>query len=157
MTWKRFALIFAFAVSAFGQTVFAQSEPANALMQKSELIESSHYGGSELESAFIDHLRVAMQKNTDSKGAFVFYCGKICSYGEIEAHFRGLSASLRGKGWKYSEFAILQGGYREKFTLEYWLIPQNAGLPIPNSTINIIDVTFKGAFKKKLVPYDCCE
>ena len=157
MMWKISALIFAFHVFAFGQIISAQSKTVNDSIQKAELIESSHYGGSELESAYIDHLRVAMQNNPNSKGVFVFYCGKICKYGEVEAHIRGLNVSLKGKGWKNSEFAILQGGYREKFTLDYWLVPQNIGIPIPDSTIDIKDVTFKGAFRRKFIPYDCCE
>lgn len=157
MIWKNFALTLALTVLSFGQIISAQSKTENDSMQKAELIESSNYGGSELESAYIDHLRVKMQKNPNSKGVFVFYCGRICKYGEVEAHIRGLNVSLKGKGWENFEFAIFQGGYRDKFTLDYWLIPENIGLPIPDSTIDIKDVTFKGVFKRKFVPYDCCE
>lgn len=156
MILKIFGLILAFQVFAFCQIISAQSNTANDSKPKAELINSSHYGGSELESAYIDNLRVEMQNNPDSKGVFVFYCGKICKYGEVEAHIRGLIVSLKGKGWKNSEFAIMQGGYQEKFTLNYLLIPKNIGIPIPDSTIDIKDVTFRGTFKKKFVPYDCC-
>ena len=157
MIWKNFALIFALLFLIFGQNIFAQDKSVNISEQKAELIQSGSYGGSELASAYIDTLRNAMRNNLNSKGVFVFYCGNTCKYGEVEAHIRGLNISLSGKGWKTSEFAILQGGYKEKFTVEYWLIPENVGLPIPNSTINIKDVKFKGTFKGKFVPYDCCE
>lgn len=157
MIWKNFALIFAFLFFVFGQNIFAQDRSEKVSEQKAELIQAGAYGGSELASLYIDILRKAMQKIPNSKGVFVFYCGKNCKYGEVEAHIRGLNISLNGKGWKTSDFAILQGGYKEKFTVEYWLIPEKSGLPIPNLTINFKDVKFKGTFKGKFVPYDCCE
>lgn len=155
MTRKNFAMILAFYLLSFGQTMFAQDKSEN-IIQKAEFVNSSGYAGSESESAFIDDLRNMMHNNPNSKGVFVFFCGKICQYGEIEAHIRGLNDSLKGKGWKNSEFAILQGGYKDKFTLEYWMVPEKTGLPIPSSTIDIKEVTFKGTYKRKFVPYDCC-
>ncbi len=155
MTWKNVILIFAFLFIIFGQSTFAQDK--NDTEPKAELVQAGSYGTSEMASAYIDALRSAMQKYPNSKGIFVFYCGKICKYGEVEAHIRGLNVSLIGKGWKTSEFAILQGGYKENFTVEYWMVPEKVGLPIPNSTIGIKDVKFKGTFKGKFVPYDCCE
>ena len=129
----------------------------NNISVKAELLEVHPYETSELASLYIDVLRNAMRKNSNSKGVFVIYCGKTCHYGEVEAHIRGLIASLNGKGWKSSEFAILQGGFREELTVEYWLVPENACLPIPNSEIDIKDIKFKGTFKRKFVAYDCCE
>ena len=157
MIWKNFALFFAFLLLVFGQNIFAQNKSEKVSEQKAELIQSGSHGGSELASLYIDMLRNAMQKNPNSKGVFVIYCGKTCKYGEVEAHIKGLSISLSGKGWKNSEFAILQGGYKENFTVEYWMVPEKVGLPIPNSTIDIRAVKFKGTFKGKFVPYDCCE
>lgn len=156
MIRKNFALILTLCLSAFGQTIFAQTKSENIAVQKAELVNSGGYVGSESESANIDHLRTAMQNNPNSKGVFVLYRGEICKYGEVEAHIRGLNVSLTGKGWKTSDFAILQGGYKESFNLEYWMVPENGGLPIPNSTIDIKNVIFKGTFKKRFVAYDCC-
>lgn len=158
MIRKFFILVYAFLFIVFGQCVSAQdkSESANIIGEKAELIETSPYINSETASLYIDVLRNAMRKHSNSKGVFVIYCGKTCKYGEVEAHIRGLKDSLNGKGWKSSEFAILQGGYRENLTVEYWLVPENACLPIPNSEIDIKDVKFKGTFKRKFVAYDCC-
>ena len=156
MILKNFVLILAFCFLAYGQALFAQSKNENTSVPKAELIQSSPYVGSEQESAYIDILRSAMQSSPNSKAIFVFYCGKTCGYGEIEAHIRGLNISLKGKGWKNSEFAVVQGGYRDKFTLEYWMVPEKVGLPIPNSTIDIKDVIFKSNFKRKFFAYDCC-
>ncbi len=157
MIWKSFALILAFYVLTFSQIIFAQDKGENISEQKALLVQSGSYENAETASAYIDVLRNAMRNSPKSKGVFVFYCGMTCKYGEVEAHIRGLNISLNGKGWKTSEFAILQGGYKENFTVEYWMIPEKVGLPIPTSTINIKDVKFKGTFKGKFVPYDCCE
>lgn len=157
MIRKNFALIFSFCILAFGQDIFAQSQNENVSMQKAKLIQSGPYETSELASLYIDMLRQAMGKSPNSRGVFVFYCGKFCKYGEVEAHTKGLVFSLKGKGWKTFEYAIVQGGYRDKFALEYWMVPENVGIPIPDSTVNIEDVKFRGNYKRTFVPYDCCD
>lgn len=86
----------------------------------------------------------------------ILYCGKNCQYGEVEAHLRGIDLSLRGKGMKENEFLILNGGFKTEFKIEYWLVPENACLPIPKSEVDIKDVKFKRTFKRKVIAYDCC-
>ena len=142
----------------FGQVVFAQDEgkTANNLKTEAKLIEAGSYQTSEVASLHIDMLRSAMQKSSNSKGLIIVYCGKTCRYGEVEAHLRGINLSLGFKGVKIEDFIILNGGFREKLTVEYWVIPENACVPIPNSTVKIGDVKFKGTFKEKFVPYECC-
>ena len=157
MIWKCFVLNFTLLFLVFGQNNFAQEKGTNKSEQKATLVQSGSYGNSEVGSAYIDMLRGVMRSDPNNTGVFIIYCGKTCKYGEVEAHMRGLGISLKGKGWKSTEYSILQGGYKENFTVEYWVVPQNACLPIPNSTIDIKDVKFKGTFKGKFVPYDCCE
>jgi len=159
MIWKNAFWVLVSLFIIFGQNIFSQDKNANKndTEPKATLVQSGSHGGSELASLYIDILRNEMRKHPNSKGVFVIYCGKTCKYGEVEAHIRGLNISLNGKGWKNSEFAILQGGYREKLTIEYWSVPENACLPIPKSEVDIKDVKFKGTFKGKFVPYDCCE
>ena len=151
--------LLAFLFLIFGQYIFAQEKSGAKTVdiQKAELIQSGPYQTSELASLHIDVLRNAMQNHRNSKGIFIIYCGKKCKYGEVEAHIRGINISLLGKGWKNTDFSVLQGGFREKLTVEYWLVPEDTCLPIPNSTIDIKDVKFKDTFKGKFVPYDCCD
>ncbi len=156
---KRNLLVFIIGSFFLGQGVFAQDTGKTKTTDKpiAKLIESSPYQTSELASLHIDILRNEMQKNPNSKGLITVYCGKNCQYGEVEAHLLGINISLQGKGLKSKDFIILQSGFREKLTVEYWLVPENACLPIPDSTIDIKDVKFKGTFKRKVVAYDCCE
>jgi hypothetical protein len=143
---------------SFSQNVFGQEKTENPspVIPKAKLITSSPYSNSEVESLSIDLLRNEVNRNFRNRGLIIIYCGKTCQYGEIEAHLRGINLSLRGKGLKDKQFLVLQGGYREEFGIEYWLMPENACLPIPDSTIDIKDVKFKGTYKRKFVAYDCC-
>jgi len=124
---------------------------------EARLFQSGPYTTSELASLHIDMLRNEMHNHPQSKGVFVVYCGKICKYGEVEAHLRGLNLSLRGKGWKVSDFVLSHGGFKEKLAVEYWLVPENACFPKPASTIDIKDVKYTGRYRTTLVPYDCCD
>ena len=145
-------VLFFFCYGALAQ----ESKNLDSIKSEAKLIQSGPYQNSEVESLNIDVLRNQMREHPGSKGIIVIFCGKICQYGEIEAHLRGINLSLQGKGLD-KEFVVLNGGFKDKFSVEYWVIPQNACLPIPNSTIKIEDVKFKGNYKRKFVPYDCCE
>lgn len=141
------------------QNIFAQNDAndSTVAIKKAELMQISSYQTSEMVSSDIDVLKNHMKTMPKSKGVFFIFCGKVCKYGEIEAHLLGLDISLRGKGWTKDEYIALNGGFREELTIEYWILPENAGFPIPNSTVEIKDIKFKGKFKGKFVPYDCCE
>jgi hypothetical protein len=134
----------------------AKTEEVSTLLPKAILINESPYGNSETESANIDSLRNEVKRSLGSKGLMMLYCGKNCQYGEIEAHLRGINFSLRGKGLKNEEFLVLHGGFRESFMIEYWVVPEKACLPVPDSTIDIKNVKFEGTYKWKFVAYDCC-
>jgi len=152
-------LLLLILITVLSQNLFGQAvtEKVTSLKPQAVLINESPYGNSETESANIDYLRNEVNRNSGSKGLIMLYCGKNCQYGEIEAHIRGINLSLRGKGLKEKEFLILHGGFREAFMIEYWVIPENACFPVPNSTIDIKDVKFKGNYKYKIKAYDCCE
>ena len=140
----------------FGQSVSAQKDGENLVLKKAELINEGNYSNSETASSDIDMVRAVMRKNPNSRAVFVIYCGKICRYGEVEAHIKGINLALEGKGWKKSEFAVINGGYRESFWIEYWIIPEGDCLPVPVSRVEIKDVKFNGTYRRKFVPYDCC-
>ncbi|CAN5311640.1 hypothetical protein BH20ACI1_BH20ACI1_32670 [soil metagenome] len=152
-SFLKFLLILPICILFFCQTTIAQKTDNQP---KAILVESGQYKTSEMASLDIDMWRIEIGKNPNSKGLIIVYCGKKCQYGEVEAHLRGIYLSLRGKGVKKQDYIIFQGGFREEFTIEYWVVPENACLPTPNSTVEIKDVKFKGTYKSTLVPYDCC-
>ncbi len=159
MILRNRSFILIFALLFFSQGVFAQVNTENKIADKpkAEIIESFEPGNGELSSLLIDNFLKAVMDAPNSKGLLVFYCGKNCQYGEAEANLRGIEAYIRFRGADTTKrFTIISGGFREKAVVELWRIPENACPPIPNSTIDYIDVKFKGTFKKKIVLYDCC-
>ncbi len=158
MSIMQILFILIISLLLLAQGIFAQADDENKTtnMPQARLITTSPYSNSEVESFNIDILGNEIRKNPNSKGVFVIYCGKLCQYGEVEAHLRGLNISLRGKGWKNTQFILLQGGFKEQLMIEYWLVPENACLPILNSSVDIKDVKFKGTYKRNFVAYDCC-
>ncbi len=138
--------------SMFGQEI---SKINNSATLKAEIIDSFQRDviTSEDADARIDNLSYQLSKNPNSSAFIIVYCGKICSYGEIEAHLRGIEATLTFKKLDKKRFTIISGGFREKSTSELWLIRENACPPIPTSTINVSEVKFKGMFKRKGVIY----
>lgn len=144
-------------ILAFSQNLFAQegSNPVNDF-PKAKLIESYSSFKSDEASMIIDSLKVKVDDHPNSKGFIIVYCGRICQYGEIEAHLRGITLSLRFKGIDTNRFAVISGGFQEKTATEFWYVPENACPPMPNSTVNFKDVKFKGDYKKKIVEYECC-
>ncbi len=99
-------------------------------------------------------MQVSIHK--DSMGYIIVYCGKICRYGEVEAHLRGIDFSLRSKGVAAKTFKVMAGGYKEKTTTEFWLVPASACAPAFDSSVGIREVKFGSKFKKTVVDYECC-
>ena len=140
------------------QIISGQEYSKNTIAEtpKAKLVDEYQWIGSDDASARIDLLRQEVSQKPNSKGFIIVYCGKSCQYGEVEAHIRGIKLSLQLKGVNKNQFHVFPGGFQEKTTTEFWVVPENACPPIPNSTIDIKDVKFKGNFKRRVVPYECC-
>jgi len=154
-------LLIAFCICIFGllnsQKLYGQktSKDVNSPSQKAELIDTFQRDliTSEEADARIDNFSNQLSKNFGAKGFIIFYCGKACRYGQVEAHLRGIRATLVYKKLDLTKFVLVSGGFREQFTAEFWLVRDGDCSPIPTPTINIGEVKFKGAFKRKAVIY----
>ncbi len=156
---------FAIILVLFSGVVFTQSKTETDSSIPT-LLQVSNYAGSEMESVYIDMLANELRANIKSRGVVIVYCGKKCQFGEVNAHLRGLGLSFKGKGIDKELISTLNGGYKEKLTIEYWYVPEGACLiPIPTPTVAVEDVQFKGKYRNKyfkkyfkgeFVPYDCC-
>ena len=153
-------IVLIFTIFIFSQVIFAQIDSQSEVdkTSKAELIDELPKGAnSEDRSAKIDYLIIQLQDNPNSKAAVVFYCGKECYYGEFEAHIRGIKKmKLEVRKFDSSRFVFIYGGYRTESSIQLWIVPSDAGLPLPESDIKFEDVKFKGKFKYKMIAYDCC-
>jgi hypothetical protein len=135
-----------FAVSLYGQ----ESKPIP------RLVDSFTISTSEERSLFLDLLFSEIEKDPGAVGYITIFCGKTCRYGEVEAHLRGIEMKINFRGFSRNKIKIINGGFRETFTTELWVVPKGACAPPLNSTLSISQVKFSGTFKSKSVPYDCC-
>lgn len=120
------------------------------------LIHTHKWHTSEVASLEIDLFLNELGRAPGSSAVFFVYCGQTCRYGEVEAHMRGIRNKLYFRGLKREQYKILHGGYRAKTETEFWLVPENACLPIPKSAVEIDKVVFRGRVKGDLIPYECC-
>ena len=146
-------LIFLGTSQAIGQkTLTIKKDLPNAI-----LINQSGKTNGEIRSAQFDGLFSDLNAKPGSTGYVFLFCGKICQYGEIEAHLRGIEVKVRSRSFDRNRLIILNAGYHESFMTEFWLVPAGASPPTPKSTITIKDVTFNGLSKRTVEFYDCCD
>ena len=119
------------------------------------LIDSFAYSNSEDASARIDNWRVELNKLPQNAGYILIYGGQIGKRGEIEAHMRGIKQAFALKKIDKKRVTIAKGGFREKLTVEFWIVPENASLPLPSPTVDLKKVRFRGV-SRKTIPYECC-
>lgn len=146
--WKIKILFFFIFFLLSLQISFGQKEEAI-------LVESAGYTNSEIASLHIDMLRNEINKAPDNIGYIIIYGGKVNKVGEIEAHLRGISLAFKLKGVDKSKIKIIQGGFREKLTLDYWAVSPNSCPPLPTPTIEIENVKFRGV-SQKIIYHECC-
>jgi hypothetical protein len=156
MIMRNTFLILFFSLLLLSQAVFAQDKSKTVNETGAKLVDLYQWVGSDDASARIDNLVNEVQNSPKSKSILFVYCGKSCKYGEVEAHIRGIKLKLGYRKVDENQFIVLPGGFREKTETEFWLIPENDCPPIPKSTIKIEEIEFKGTFKRKIVPYECC-
>ncbi len=157
---KSFSILI-FLIAIFCQLTLGQTE--NGMKSKDQpkarlYDEWSKHLNSEDRSARFDGLMNDVIAKPGSKAIIVFYCGKKCYYGKFEAHVRGI-IKMKLDDWEIDRKRIvfIHGGYRKESMIRVWIVPNGAGLPLPEPTVKFEDVKFKGKYKHKMVAYDCCE
>ncbi len=132
------------------QSVFGQEKPKAMLIKSADLITG------DLGSLYIDRLRNEIENTPNSIGYIIIYGGRISKVGEMVAHIRGINQAFDFKRIDKSKIKIIQGGFREKLTVDFWVIPENACPPLPSPTVEIEKVKFRGV-SRRIIPYECCE
>lgn len=129
--------------------VYTQEKP------KPTLVDSFNYTNSEEGSVRIDNFRIQLQQSSQNAGLVIVYGGQRGKRGEVEAHIRGIKKAFALKGIDHERSPVINGGYREKLTIEFWIIPPGAETPLPSLTVEAKKVRFKGV-SRKVIPYECC-
>jgi len=119
------------------------------------------------EKAHLDNFAVELQAQPNVQGYIIFYGGRRVSYpycnnrlrlqrrGEAQARAARLKPYLTGtRAIDPARVIVIDGGYRESWTAELWLVPMGANPPTPSPTVQPKDIRFrKGRIKKSF--YEC--
>lgn len=119
------------------------------------------------EKAHLDNFAVTLQNQPGSQGYIVFYGGRRQSYpycnrplrlqrrGEAGARAARLKPYLvNSRGIDAARVIVIDGGYRESWTAELWIVPQGGSPPIPSPTVQPEDIKYrKGRIPKRF--YEC--
>jgi hypothetical protein len=124
--------------------------------------------GCEDEKARLDNFANELQNNPDVQGYIVFYGGKRHRYptrhnsspalprrGEAEARVARLKPYLNdNRGIDSNRIVVVNGGYRDQWAAELWIVPKGAKTPVPTPTVKSQEIKFRrGRIKKS--DYEC--
>jgi hypothetical protein len=113
--------------------------------------------GCEAEMAHLDNFAIQLQNDPAAKGVIIFYGGKTFR-GKLPK--RGLAAARAARMKPYlvdrrgipaEQVIVIDGGYRAKWTAEFWVVPSGATMPAPSPTVPARKIRFR---KGKVNPRD---
>jgi hypothetical protein len=101
--------------------------------------------GCESEMAFLDVLANNLSEQPDLRAYVLIYGGRKDTKRD-EVHIRGARMQrylVETRGITTTRVEVIDGGYRERFTVELWLVPKGAESPVASPTVKLQQVRFK--------------
>ncbi len=104
----------------------------------------------------VDNFALELHKIPESKGYIIYYGGIINSYGNksprrneskvrMEEFMYDYQVSTRLSG----NLKLINGGYRENYTVQFWVVPKGATPPTLSPTFKPEEIKFrKGKYKR---------
>lgn len=128
----------------------AAQKPAES--RKFEKIDSAD--GCEYQRSVVDNFFIQLQNNPEFTGFIIYYEGKYVAenyndkvkktkyvlprYGEANSRIQIIRDHIRLRRFDRDRILFINGGYREEFKIEFWLVPDGAELPKPTPTLDKI-------------------
>ena len=126
--------------------------------------------------ARLDHLAIELQNNPTDRAYIIFYGGKsygdsvyskkrrryvnvrlLPQRGEAQTRIRPWKPYLAdSRGIDGSRIEVIDGGYREKPAVEFWIVPAGAKPPAPTPTLKESDIKFRRGDPNKRVFFSDC-
>jgi hypothetical protein len=120
------------------------------------------------EKARLDNFANELQSNPDVQGYIVFYGGKrhqnptshnsglqLPRRGEAEARVARLKLYMHNnRGVDSNRIVVVNGGYRDRWAAELWIVPKGANAPAPTPTVRPQEIRFRSGRIKKS-DYEC--
>jgi hypothetical protein len=101
------------------------------------------------EMARLDNFAIQLQNEPATRGIMIFYGGRrfrgrLPKQGEAAARAARIKPYLvERRGVSSERVIVIDGGYREEFQVDLWVIPAGVTPPEPNSTISARDIKFQ--------------
>lgn len=120
------------------------------------------------EKARLDNFANELRNNPDAQGYIIFYGGKRHQYpschssrpvlprrGEAEARVARLKPYIHDtRGIDPHRIVVVNGGYRDQWAAELWIVPKGANPPTSTPTVKPQEIRFRrGRIKKR--DYEC--
>ncbi|MBV9956970.1 MAG: hypothetical protein JO360_01060 [Acidobacteria bacterium] len=89
------------------------------------------------EKARLDNFAIELQNNPGAQGYIIAYGGRRGHHGEVDARLERIRNYLLNRRGLAPEFTVtLDGGYREEFTIELYIVPRGFDTPTPTPTVS---------------------
>lgn len=109
------------------------------------------------EKALLDNFTIELQNNPELTGYIIFYGGRRHSYlychssrlrlprrGEAEARAARLKPYIfESRGIYPARIVVINGGFRETWEAELWVMPKEANPPTPTPTVRLQDIRYR--------------
>ncbi len=110
----------------------------------------------EYERSVFDNFFIELQNNPQSMGFIIFYEGNYSDriyddkgnvktvktdlprYGDVNARIKIIRDHIRLRRYDPNSVLFIDGGFREEFGIEFWLVPNGADLPKPTPPLDRI-------------------
>lgn len=148
--------------------VIAANAQAGTTYSEARKVDEFKDVSCEDEKARLDNFANELQNNPDAQGYILVYGGKRHPYparhnsslalprrGEAEARAARLKPYLHdSRGIDSNRIVVINGGYRDRWAAELWVVPKGANPPAPTPTVNPHEIRFRrGRIKKR--DYEC--
>ncbi len=107
----------------------------------------------------LDTFLIELQNNPETKGYIIYYGGKnhsVCNVNRLPKHkeiniiVTTFKDQVVFRNQDLGRIVWINGGYRENWTTELWVVPNNADAPKPTPTVKEKEIKFKRGKAKKL-------
>ena len=121
------------------------------------------------EKARLDNFAHALREEADAQGYIIFYGGRRHSY--PYCHSSRMVRPRRGEGearasrlrpyllmlWGFApeRIVVINGGYREEWAAEFWVVPKGAAPPTPTPTVKPQEIRFRQGRRATRRDYYC--
>lgn len=96
--------------------------------------------GSEAEQWQLEDFREKLLKAPNTKAYIIAYGGRADNSGKARRYaLRARNWLVEWRGIEAKRIVAIDGGRREEFTVDLWLVPDNARPPVPTPTVNVQD------------------